>query len=117
MVKNKKGAGLSVEMIIIMLLGLVVLIAVGYMFFKSQGTGQSNLNALSLSKNGILIDRCNGFCDKMKGGVSSVSGIIGSADSAKYSYCEELRDFYKEDGGKDRKTCAAAAGVMTPSTG
>jgi len=100
-VRNKKG-DMTMNRVVAIVIAVVVIFLVVSFSSKSFGKSTSDINAFSLSNNGVLFGNCNDYCGVIRGG-TNVASILG-ADS-KRLYCNEKRPFVADDGKKYDKTC------------
>ena len=113
MVMGKKGEGMSMAGTIgAFVLIIFLIVGLAYLYFNTQGAGSGTFGALSVSKNALTVELCNGYCEKMRGeDIGSIGGLVsGGVSGAKYSFCTEKRDFVLKNDKKEKKSCYEVAG-------
>jgi len=112
MVISKKGEGMSMAGTIgAFVLIIFLIVGLAYLYFNTQGSGSGTFGALSVSKNALTVELCNGYCEKMMGeNVVSIGGLVGGGvEGSKYSFCTEERDFIFENDRKEEMSCSEVA--------
>jgi len=104
--KNKRGLSLPIELIVVLIIVLIVLIVIMLWFPETFWGSTEVASVFSVPANAYIIEKCNSYCDVLKGGGDGISSL-GEVD-VRYLYCQGTNPFRGEKGQKKDISCSEA---------